>query len=293
MYPHFQPICLDVRLELQEYVQRFPPYSDFNVWNMMGWASQERRSYSFLNDNLVIRSWDCYDNRYAYSVLGASRIDDTLRELCHNITWLELIPEIVVRSISDRRHFTIEEDPDNHDYILSMEKLINLSGNSLYSIRVEVSRFAKYYPDHRIKFLDFNNIQDRSDIIKTTKLWCAMKGLSESGTQSEVDGIGSFMQYAGFFRYVSLGLYLGKKMIGFTINEVVNDNIAITHFGISDLTYEGSSRYLAHTTAKILNQLGCIYLNYEQDMGIPGLKRAKLAYRPVSFLKKYKIRIID
>ena len=40
----------------------------------------------------------------------------------------------------------------------------------------------------------------------------------------------------------------------------------------------------------MLYQRGCLYLNYEEDAGIPGLRRAKLAYRPINILKKYKVR---
>lgn len=293
LYPHFQPVIFELRSLLTEYIRKFPPYSDFSVWNLMGWSNQYRTFFSFLNGNLIIRSWDCYDNRNVYSLLGTSSIDDTLRELFRNTNCVELVPQVVIQNITDYQHLIVEEDPDNHDYILSLDKLINMSGNSLYSIRAEITRFPRYFPHHEVRKLDFQKEDDRLSVKKLVQSWCKRKGLSEHGSQSEVDGIESFMKIAPGFQEVSMGLYIGGLMVGFTMNEIVSDHIAIMHFGMGDLFFEGSSRYITHATAKVLRQQGCKYLNYEQDMGIPGLRRAKLAYRPVNVLKKYKIRLVN
>lgn len=291
MYPHFQPINLDAMTTLREFIQAFPPYSDFNVWNMVGWANQDRTAFCFYNDNLVLRYKDWYDHGDIYTLIGANRIDETLQELCEMANELAAVPEIVVRNITDAKGFIVEEDRDNHDYILSTEKLISLRGNDLYSIRAEVSRFPNRYPNHEVRLLDFGNPQDRQDVIEAARSWCAKKGFEEVETQGEIEGIDSFMRYGPLFNCVSLGLYHAKRMIGFTVNEVLNQAMGITHFATGDVDYEGSARYLVHITARVLHQLGCIYLNYEQDMGILGLRRAKLAYRPIDFLRKYKIRV--
>jgi len=293
IYPYFHPICPDVKPKLQQYIQSFPPYSDFNVWNILGWSHQDRTSYSFLNNNLVIRYKDWYENKYLYTLLGVSRIDHTLQILSHVTNQLEQIPEIVVQKISRHKNLIIEEDLDNHDYILSIEKLAKLRGNSFRSIRKEVSRFVKLYPGHSIRVLNFKNNRDFNNIIEISRVWCIRKGFDQNETDGEVEGIINFMKCSGLFHDFSVGLYLGEKIIGFTINELAGNGMAVGHIGVSDWNYKGSSKYIEHITAKMLSQKGCIYINYEQDMGIPGLRLSKSAYRPVFFLKKYKIRFAD
>ena len=42
-------------------------------------------------------------------------------------------------------------------------------------------------------------------------------------------------------------------------------------------------------SAKYLLERGVQMLNFEQDLGIPNLRQAKLGFRPHSFLKKYRV----
>ena len=50
-------------------------------------------------------------------------------------------------------------------------------------------------------------------------------------------------------------------------------------------------RFLMHETAKILIEKGYQFMNYEQDLGIPNLRAAKLAFSPTYFLKNTLLRM--
>jgi hypothetical protein len=79
-------------------------------------------------------------------------------------------------------------------------------------------------------------------------------------------------------------------MVGYTIAEDLGDRTVVIHFEKGIDRYKGvyqavNQMFLAHNAQRFDT------VNREQDMGMPGLRRAKETYHPVRFLKKYLIRL--
>jgi uncharacterized protein len=282
---------------LQEYVAKYPPYSDFNVLNLYMWNTDNSIEVGFINNNLIIKMKDYFANQYFFTLLGITELAATIETLFEEIntnegkylTELKLIPNIVKETLDKQniQTYTIVEDIDNHDYILSTEKLFNLDTPETRNIRRAKNKFMEKYPEHTIKVLDL--YRDAKEIIELTKQWEIEKGIE---TTEDMDALNNLIEYSKYFNMLSAGVYVTEKLVGFTINELVQDKTAIGHFGKSDTkNYDGSAKYLEHITAKYLLEKGYEYLNHEQDTGILELRQAKMAYKPVYLLKKWKILI--
>jgi hypothetical protein len=79
-------------------------------------------------------------------------------------------------------------------------------------------------------------------------------------------------------------------MVAYSIYEI-RDDYAIGHFEKALKEHNGLYDYLKHTTAKELHEKGVKYINYEQDLGIVGLRQTKLLLHPEHYLKKYSISL--
>ena len=66
----------------------------------------------------------------------------------------------------------------------------------------------------------------------------------------------------------------------------------IIHFEKAAVSYVGTSHFLKQQTAIDLQNQGCKYINYEQDLGLPGLRKAKAMCLPIAYLKKYSVSMI-
>jgi len=75
--------------------------------------------------------------------------------------------------------------------------------------------------------------------------------------------------------------------VGFIITEMLNQEDAICHFYKADFSYKGLYEALLWEAAKMLNDRGIQYLNFEQDLGIDTLRQSKEKYKQHSFFKKY------
>ncbi|MBO5929688.1 MAG: DUF2156 domain-containing protein [Clostridia bacterium] len=82
------------------------------------------------------------------------------------------------------------------------------------------------------------------------------------------------------------GIYVDEKLVAFSVGEGITDDMALIHIEYADTSYRGAynainQQFVAHEWKSYL------YINREEDMGLEGLRRAKLAYRPARFVEKY------
>ena len=62
------------------------------------------------------------------------------------------------------------------------------------------------------------------------------------------------------------------------------------HFIKADKQYEGIYTFLQSRVASEAYKQGYKYINLEQDLGIPGLKKNKLTWQPSKYLKKFIVK---
>jgi len=66
---------------------------------------------------------------------------------------------------------------------------------------------------------------------------------------------------------------------------------AISHFFKADNLHNGVYDFLNKKVSQYLATHNVALWNWEQDLGIENLRRSKKSYRPVNFLKKYKVSL--
>lgn len=89
-----------------------------------------------------------------------------------------------------------------------------------------------------------------------------------------------------------LFIYSVGKPVAFSIFESLNSNTAVVHFEKAVRSYKGLYQVINQETAKVLAQRGFTYINREEDLGIPGLRHAKISYFPVAILSSYSLSLI-
>ena len=81
----------------------------------------------------------------------------------------------------------------------------------------------------------------------------------------------------------------GDEIFGLTLGALVTPDTYAVHIEKSRRDVEGGYPYLAHSLAKALPETVKV-LNREEDLGVPGLRKAKLSYYPELLLEKYTVR---
>jgi len=87
------------------------------------------------------------------------------------------------------------------------------------------------------------------------------------------------------------GLLLDGEPFAFTIYELVGAEWCIGHFAKTAWPIRGASDFAMDVILSDCLAANASLYNEEQDLGLSGLRTAKLRHRPARFLRKYSIQI--
>lgn len=293
----FSPIEFSHRSILSHFTKQFEPYSDFNFTSLYAYNTHDLAQYSILNNNLVLLFEDYLTSEKFLSVLGTSSLLDTFNAMTsycksNNISReFRLIPEVVLRGLGDEvvNKYRIEEDVDNHDYILDVKRTMILNGQKMRGKKNQRNRFQRLYPDVEVS-LDSERVLNLQDIDPICKSWIAQTNQPEPDVANEYSAIQRVVKISRELDVQAIGLYEGAKMIGFCIYEMCTDSeYTMLHFIKADKDYDGIYTFLQSRVAAEVDRHRYKYINLEQDLGIPGLRKNKLTWQPCKYLRKFKV----
>ena len=85
-------------------------------------------------------------------------------------------------------------------------------------------------------------------------------------------------------------VYVGEKPVAYCFGTALNQNVFDVNIEKALSEYQGA--YAVINNEFVKRELSSFeYVNREDDLGIDGLRRAKLSYQPCQILKKYIIKI--
>ncbi len=185
----------------------------------------------------------------------------------------------------DRLRF--EAHAEDFDYIYNSSDLAELPGNTYHSKKNHISSFSRKY-DWRYVPLTEETV---SDALAVSAAWCREKGnCSDAGLISEKCAIRRLLAHRELLSVSGGLIYVGDKAVAFTLGSPISDTVYDVHVEKALTDYAGAYAVINREFAKTLTHYP--YINRENDMGIPGLRRAKESYRPAILLKKYTCELV-
>ena len=199
---------------------------------------------------------------------------------------VERVPERLAREL-ESRGFKAEEDRDNFDYVYRVSDLAELKGRRYDGKRNQVRHCLDAHE------CSYEPIREETllDCLRLEEVWCDTRHCENS---AELWGEFRAIREA-FMHFQQLGLFGGAVRIegtvrAFAIAERMDGETALVHFEKADPVVPGLYQVVNQWFCR--NALdGFTWVNREQDLGIEGLRRAKMNYHPERFVKKFTIRV--
>ncbi|MDR1619855.1 MAG: phosphatidylglycerol lysyltransferase domain-containing protein [Clostridiales bacterium] len=173
-------------------------------------------------------------------------------------------------------------DRDNCDYVYLAEDLINLSGRKLHAKRNHIHQFTSQYAYEYIPLTP--DLAD--DCMRLYLSWLEDKNVNEPGILGEMKAIQILLPNMDVLGVKGGCIFVRDKLVAFSLGEKIRDDLAVIHIEKADSSLPGlyaviNQQFAANEWADV------IYINREEDMGIPGMRKAKLSYRPHMLVEKY------
>ena len=140
--------------------------------------------------------------------------------------------------------------------------------------------------------IDFKSPSDKQDIICIVSSWINNKNIPQTEANNELEAIKRAIANADILNLTGLILRVSNVPMGFSIVEKISTKFAIYHFQKTLLDISNLDIYLTINQAQSLANEGVKYINWEQDLGIPGLRILKKSYYPSDLLRKFSIKPI-
>ena len=263
---------------------------DLNVANLCSWQFLYHTEYAVVEGFLVLRfvadGHVTYmkpigkgDLRHVLELLRADArsLGDTLRVACVCPCAQALMNESMPEA------FTFEINRDKSDYLYLREKLVTLAGKKLQPKRNHVSKFKRTYPNYEYRPLTADLVPD---CIRLGEEWCRT---TDSGMQHAMEAeqhmIAYALQHIDELHIIGGTLFVEDKMVAFTFGARINAEAFDVCVEKADTTYEGAYAMINNEFVSRLPE-DIVYINREEDLGLEGLRKAKLSYQPDLILDK-------
>lgn len=182
--------------------------------------------------------------------------------------------------------FECTADRDYADYIYNASDLTNLSGKKYHGKRNHIARFKER--DWSFEPITSDNFAECQEM---NELWCV-----ENNCGMDPDIIQECCAVKRSFKYFNeLGFFGGLlrvdgRVVAYTFAEALNEEVVAVHMEKAFSDIQGA--YAAINREFVANMCqSYLYINREEDLGVEGLRKAKLSYHPAILLEKYSVKL--
>lgn len=177
-------------------------------------------------------------------------------------------------------YFEFGEDRNNADYIYSAESLISLKGKKLHGKRNHINKFLQTHDNWSYEPLDDENTKE---VFSYHLDWC---DVNEGNFLGETCAVSVALKNREALGIIGGVLRLDGKIIAITMGSESFDDTFIVHIEKADSTIQGAYQMINQQFAQH-NYEKYKWIDREEDLGIEGLRKAKLSYYPEFVAENY------
>lgn len=290
----FKPIHIREQNKINHYLKQTGSYiCDHSFVDIFLWKDIYNTEFSIKDDFLFMKVKPLPHNLHMYIFpIGIGNLRAAIEELYKDAKGRE-IPFIMTAIREEEKEklekiypnkfsFTILRD--KADYVYESFDLINLRGNKFHNKKNHINYFTRVYEN------SWNYEEICAENIKEVKQFCQNwfnYHKDDNGYfEEEKKALKNAFDYFSPLNLRGGLLRLDDKIVAFSLGSLSKKDMFIVHFEKADSNIKGSYQIINQQFSKHHCQ-HVKWINREEDLGIEGLRKAKLSYHPAFLVYKY------
>lgn len=288
----FKNLQLEDKDTIDGILRQDPPrISELTFTNLFMWRLKYRPLWAVHSDCLLIILHSDDGSPFGLQPVGAGDKAEALDALAGAIAeatsnvLISRVDETLVENFLDRRRYQARADRDNSDYVYRSEDLITLSGNRFHKKKNHLNKFMKTY-NFEYRRLDADVVRSCLDLQNN---WCQLKDCqSNDALQKEDRAVYEALSHHEQLGFKGGAILIDGKVDAFSLGERLNPDTAVIH--VEKANPEIPDLYAAINQQFCENEWSEVtYVNRQQDLGIPGMRKAKTSYHPDHMVNKFVV----
>ena len=264
---------------------------DLSFSNLCSWRFLYHTKYAIIDNFLAFKFWAGDELAYMMPV-GEGNVKPVLKALIEDASQ-ENQPFCMLGVCSCMREelesifpgqFIFTADRDYADYIYLRSDLATLKGKKFQAKRNHINKFRNTYGNYEYAPITPDRI---SECLELEAEWCKANNCDkQEGTGNERRALVYALHHFEELGLTGGILHANGKIVAFTFGMPINKDTFVVHVEKADTNIDGAYAMINYEFANHIPEQ-YTYINREEDLGIEGLRKAKLSYQPTIILEKY------
>ena len=290
----FTPVAIEHRALVTDFFLRHPQsLSDYGFVSLCVWSSVFQYHYTVARpDTLLLYAQVATDPQPRllqplgeFSEMLQEKLLACARELPTPLIIESVSSEFLLRHPAFASHFHVVANRDGANYVYRTEDLATLPGPPYAKKRNRVEQASRLYA-WRIEPLGPQHVNEClaiSDDIAAKRTTVTL--------QEESQALATAICKFGALGVHGLLLHIDDRPAAFSIFDRLNPTTGVVLFERALRKEKGLYQVINRETARAIAAQGLTLINREEDLGDPGLRRAKLSYHPVRLEAKHTLTL--
>ncbi len=214
--------------------------------------------------------------------IGGGDPKSVIKSIKSEVRLLNGVTSRMMEELGDE--FAYEPKRDRFDYVYSVEELIELKGRKFHGKK-----------NHLYRFLETNRFEYESitkkncdEIITVYNQWFSRLGehIAQS-LRNEKIAMEKALEAFEILGFDGAIIRVEGQIVAFSFGEELTHDTVVIHIEKANTDYHGAYQVI---NQQFLEQKWKSYkfVNREEDLGLEGLRKAKLSYNPTHFIEKHQ-----